>query len=145
MRRRWNVPIWIGVLVVAAVAATYFPLIDRFYDYRDNPWYALLIAGAGLAIGGFGLVRAFRDPATYRGRIVGTILMVLAVAFVGLFATGNLILARMLPGSPGAPRVGQKAPEFTLPDAGGRPVALSDLVASAGGGGVLLIFYRGYW
>jgi hypothetical protein len=39
-------------------------------------------------------------------------------------------------------RVGQPAPDFTLPDAAGRPVSLKELVAR---GPVVLSFYRGRW
>jgi hypothetical protein len=39
-------------------------------------------------------------------------------------------------------RVGQAAPDFTLPDAAGTPVRLADLRA---GGPVVLSFYRGRW
>jgi peroxiredoxin len=39
-------------------------------------------------------------------------------------------------------RVGQTAPEFTLPDAGGRAVSLAELRAR---GPVVLSFYRGRW
>lgn len=73
---------------------------------------------------------------------------------VGLLA-GLLALASppaiswQLPESSGAPKVGDKAPDFTLPDAEGRPVQLSGLLApakeGAPGSWVLLIFYRGYW
>jgi peroxiredoxin len=45
--------------------------------------------------------------------------------------------------STGAPRVGQKAPEFTLSDQDGKNVSLSDLVH--GSKAVALIFYRGFW
>jgi hypothetical protein len=38
--------------------------------------------------------------------------------------------------------VGQAAPEFTLPNAGGTPVRLADLRAR---GPVVLSFYRGRW
>jgi hypothetical protein len=39
-------------------------------------------------------------------------------------------------------RVGQPAPDFTLPDADGTPVRLGDLLAH---GPVVLSFYRGRW
>ena len=39
-------------------------------------------------------------------------------------------------------RVGQTAPDFTLPNAGGQAVRLADLVAR---GPVVLSFYRGRW
>jgi hypothetical protein len=39
-------------------------------------------------------------------------------------------------------RVGQPAPDFTLPDATGAPVRLTDLLAR---GPVVLSFYRGRW
>ncbi len=53
-----------------------------------------------------------------------------------------------LPAAKNAPKVGQKAPDFTLPDSAGKPVKLSALLASEGGAKVgwrLLVFYRGYW
>ena len=39
-------------------------------------------------------------------------------------------------------RVGQTAPDFTLPDTNGRPVSLAELRAR---GPVVLSFYRGRW
>ncbi len=59
-----------------------------------------------------------------------------------------------LPPSKGAPEVGQKAPDFTLPDSGGVAVTLSGLLEAPGGARkpsadkarwILLVFYRGYW
>jgi hypothetical protein len=40
------------------------------------------------------------------------------------------------------PKIGSRAPDFTLPDAGGRPVGLQGLLAK---GPVVLSFYRGRW
>jgi hypothetical protein len=39
-------------------------------------------------------------------------------------------------------KVGQPAPDFTLPDTGGQPVSLAGLRAA---GPVVLSFYRGRW
>jgi AhpC/TSA family len=39
-------------------------------------------------------------------------------------------------------RAGQPAPDFSLPNAGGTPVSLTELVAR---GPVVLSFYRGRW
>lgn len=58
-----------------------------------------------------------------------------------------------LPPSPGAPKVGEKAPDFTLPDSAGKAVKLPEILAGASAESperkpaswVLLIFYRGYW
>ena len=44
---------------------------------------------------------------------------------------------------------GDKAPDFTLTDAGNKSVSLAELLAAPLHGatprGVLLVFYRGYW
>ena len=69
---------------------------------------------------------------------------VLFAVALALAATGAV--ARPLPGSAGAPGVGQKAPDFRLPEVGGKEVSLSDLRSTGHGGSwVVLVFYRGYW
>lgn len=53
-----------------------------------------------------------------------------------------------VPPAPGAPQVGEKIPDFTLPDSHGASRTLAKLIAEADGGRpgwVLLVFYRGYW
>jgi len=68
---------------------------------------------------------------------------------------GSLWVSAQAPGQlpplpQNTPKVGEKAPDFTLPDTANKPVKLSALFAENGpkgqkGSWVLLIFYRGYW
>jgi len=74
------------------------------------------------------------------------------IALAGLLAVvavWGLTVWGQLPPSTQTPKVGEKAPEFTLPDTNEKPVKLAELLAGPEGGpkpaGVLLIFYRGYW
>ncbi len=150
MRRRRNISVWVGFLIVLAAFVTYPTVFARFPGTRDVPWASLLMFAAGLALIARGLRLAHREPQLYRGRIFGAILMGLGVAATALFGFVFFHLARDLPSSRHAPRVGQKAPDFTLPDKDGSPVTLSKLLDSGASGadrlnGVVLIFYRGFW
>jgi hypothetical protein len=150
MKRRWNASVWAGFLVVLAAPITYLTVFVRFPMTRDVPWATLLIFCSGLALIARGLRRAWREPQLYRGRIAGTILMSLGVALFALFTFTIFYFLKQLPASGAAPRVGQEAPDFTLPDKDGNPVTLSKLFEPGAGGmgragAVLLIFYRGDW
>jgi len=138
-----------GFLVCVVAFLSYFLFFAQFPMTRDVPWASWLLFAAGLGLLGAGILRAFRAPERYRGRIAGPILGVLSLGILGLFLFFTLVFARQLPDSAGAPRVGQKAPDFTLPDAQGQPVQLASLLGPQRGEGppgwVLLIFYRGYW
>jgi hypothetical protein len=148
MKRSWNWPLWAGFLFVLAGFLS-FSFFAQFPSTRDFPWVNLLLFCVGGILLVAGLVRAFGRPQLYRGKIFGPILAVLSLLAFGFFAYGIFYLARQLPASTGAPRIGQKAPEFNLPDQNGKPVALNDLLSpSAANGksnGALLIFYRGFW
>lgn len=121
----------------------------------------LAVAIGMLAVGAR---RAYQHPEKYHGRVSGPILGSLSLLLMGLFLVSIFYLARKVPASAGAPRPGQAAPDFTLPDASGNMVTLSSLVSSpfasndwpaqgsaqASGAngktaGAVLIFYRGYW
>jgi hypothetical protein len=65
------------------------------------------------------------------------------VLLVAFFSYEILYVLRQVPASAGAPRVGQKAPDFLLLDQNGRPVGLRDLLSTSKG--AVLIFYRGFW
>lgn len=151
MKRRLNFHIWLGFLTTLAAFLSYFLFFARFPVTRDFPWLNLLL----FALAGYffvpGLRRASRQPEVYRGNIFGPVLSGLSLIVFGLFLAVTFHFTKQLPASAGAPRVGQKAPEFTLPDQNGKPVALGELLTAPTGGsagkanGTILIFYRGYW
>ena len=150
-RRRWNLSIWAGFLLVVAGSLTY-PFFIQFPATRDVPWVNFALIGAGFVLLVMGLTRAFGQPEIYRGKIFGPILAVLSFLVAGLFGYVVFFELRDLPASSGAPRVGQKAPEFTLTDQDDRHVSLGDLLSSPAAdasttkpNAVLLIFYRGFW
>jgi len=150
-QRRWNWYLWAGSLLCLVAFASYFLLFSRFPVTRDVPWVNFLLFGTGVAFLFVGLKRAFGQPQQYRGKIAGPILGTLSLLIVGVFSFAVFYQTRQLPASTGAPRVGQKAPEFVLPDNNNNPLTLSSLLSSASADtqarpkGVLLVFYQGYW
>ena len=152
MKRSWNASLWVGFFLVQAGVLSYIPFFSLFPITRDFPWVNLLLFCAGGVLLTRGLFRAFGKPELYRGKIFGPMLALLSVLAITVFSWGIFYVARQLPVSAAAPRAGQKAPDFTLPDQNGKPITLAGLLASssplkpgAKSKGVLLIFYRGYW
>ena len=113
------------------------------------PWINLVAPIAGLIIVLVGLWPAFTQPARYGGKWLGTIFATVCLVLAG-GSTFGFFHASDLPVSAGAPRVGQRAPDFTLFDSDGETVSLAQLLSASRQGSdppkaVLLIFYRGYW
>ncbi len=159
MKRSWNPRMWIGFALSLAAMVSYPTVFARYPFTRDFPWATLLLIALAVFLVASGVARAFRRPDTYRGKISGSILGVLTVLLVGFFLVEIFYVSRRIPASHGAPRVGETAPDFTLPDSQGSNVTLSSLLNSsfdtddphtAGPAygktaAVVLIFYRGYW
>src|SRR4029077_8104514 len=153
MKRRWNLLLYLGFLLTLVAFLSYFLFFYRFPVTRDIPWANWLLFGVALVFLGVGLLRAYRQAAIYRGKVSGPILAALSLAVIGSFSYIVFFHTKELPASKGAPQIGQKGPDFTLPDANGKQVTLSSLwgtsiVAPATGSAdqwVFLIFYRGYW
>ena len=142
MKRRWNWPIWVGFVIAVAGLSSY-EFFARFPTTRDFPWANFLIFGIGVALLILGLFRAFGRPKIYRGKIFGSIFAAIAVLLVAFFSYVIFYVLHQVPASAGAPRVGQKAPDFILLDQNQYPVGLGDLLSNSKG--ALLIFYRGFW
>ncbi len=127
------------------------PFFARFPVTRDVPWPNFLLFAIGGAALFVGFRRAFGRSQQYRGKIAGPILGTLSLLAVGFFCYIVFYMTRQLPGAAGAPHVGQKAPEFVLPDTTNQPVSLASLFSTPLVGsrvppkGVVLVFYRGYW
>lgn len=120
-----------------------YTFFAQFPITRDFPWANLLLFAVGGILLVLGLFRAFGKAQVYRGKIFGPILATLGVLMFGLFSYALFYELRQVPPSTGAPRVGQKAPEFTLSDQDGKDVSVRDLVSRSKA--VALIFYRGFW
>jgi len=142
MKRRWNWPIWLGFIVAVGGLFSY-EFFAQFPITRDFPWANLLLFAIGAALLLVGLFRAFGRPQFYRGKIFGSIFVTISFLLFAFFAYEIFYVLRQVPLSSHAPRVGEKAPEFTLVDPNGRSVALADLLS--GSKAVVLIFYRGFW
>jgi hypothetical protein len=148
-RRNWH--LWTGFVLCLLGVVSYFFLFYRWPVTRDVPWANFLILAAGLGFIISGLRRAFGQSREFKGKIAGPILGVLSLALAGFFCFLIFYATKQLPKSAGAPKIGQKAPEFTLIDENNKEVSLASLLAtplpnsSASPKGVFLIFYRGYW
>ena len=141
MKRKWNWPIWIGFIVAVGGLFSY-EFFAQFPVTRDFPWATLVLFGVGAVLLIVGLFRAFGRPQLYRGKIFGSIFAVITALLFAFFAYEIFYVLRQVPLSTQAPRVGQKAPEFMLPDQDGKQTSLADLLSP---NGAVLIFYRGHW
>ena len=149
--KRLNWPLWVGFLLSLVAFFTYVLVFVWFPVTRDFPWANLLIFLGATVLLVIGLRRGFASdrPHPIRSKIISTIVGFLGFAIFALFVFGFFVFARWLPASKGAPQVGQRVPDFTLPDTAGKPVSLNELLTTPINGnapkGVLLVFYRGYW
>ena len=113
----------------------------RMSDRRFN-W--LLWSGLALTLFASAIVLLIGGVRRADRKVLPVIITFVGIAIFAFFIFAVTIASKQIPAAHGAPRVGQKAPEFALVDTEHHPVTLSSLVAGAPKG-VLLIFYRGYW
>ena len=147
--RRWNWPLWAGFILNLLAFFSFFFFFARFPVTRDFPWANLLLFVIAEALLAIGLLRAFRQPQSYGGKIMGPVLSSLSALVLAGFVFVIFVFARRLPPASNAPHVGTKAPEFTLLDTNNKSTSLTELLTTPLNGappkGVLLVFYRGYW
>src|SRR6476646_6760114 len=103
-KRSWNWLLWAGFVLVLAGLFTYIPIFAQFPATRNFPWVNLLMLAAGAALLVVGLIRAFRKPDQYRGRIFGSALTLVGLLGIGMFCWVVFFEARHLPASAAAPR-----------------------------------------
>lgn len=146
--RRRNAALWVG-LVLALLGPLSNGLTFLGFPAFAVPGISLALAVIGAGLVFLGLWRAFRRSGIYKGKIAGSILAVLSVLLLGLSIAFFWSARHIPPLSAGTPAIGQRVPDFTLPDSNGQPVSLSQLFAGSSGSAapkaVLLVFYRGYW
>jgi AhpC/TSA family len=122
----------LSVVVALGGLATYV-LLFRIAVVRNHPIVYVAGFAVATALAVLALRRARRWPAW------------LALGFSVLLLAGgswfNFVGARVPP-TPTVLRVGERAPDFALADAGGRTVSLTDY---RGRKPVVLVFYRGAW
>jgi hypothetical protein len=147
--RRFNWQIWAAFLITVFALVSYPFIFVNWEVTRDFPWANLLLFVLALVFLFIGVRRAFQPERRLISKIAAPILAALSVLILALFIFVTFIESRRLPPSANAPQLGQKAPDFTLPDINNKPVALSELLSQPIDNrpvkGVLLIFYRGYW
>jgi predicted PurR-regulated permease PerM len=146
--RRFNWPLWLGLVLSVVGVFSYLAVFVWYPVTRDFPWANLLLFAVAAVLLFVGVRRAFASDRR-RSKIVASIVATLGVVVIALFLVGFFVGGRALPASKGAPQVGQRAPDFTLTDTGGKAVSLNELLSTPINGspprGVLLVFYRGYW
>ncbi len=146
-RKRTLAP-WMGLLLTLLGALSNgLPFIG--FPAAPVPWISLVLSLIGFAVALLGLWRVFGQSTFYKRKLSGSI----AAAFSLLFLAGAVVFfwdARHIPAeSATAPQVGQRVPDFTLPDSAGHSVSLTQLFSGLARKeppkALLLVFYRGYW
>jgi hypothetical protein len=147
----WNWQLWAGFGLSIGALVGYVYWVN---ETRAVFWPALLLFLVAAVLLFSGLKRRSREPELYRGKIVAYVLTTLSVSILGLFGFVVHQVSRIFPEAKNAPRIGQRAPEFSLVDANGNNFTLTQLLSTSitnSGNterptkGVLVVFYRGYW
>lgn len=146
-RKRTLAP-WMGLLLtLLGFLSNWLPFTG--FPAVPVPWISLLLSLIGLVVVLVGLWRAFAQSTIYKGKVSGSVAAVLSLLFLAGSAGFCWSARHIPPESATAPQLGQRVPDFTLPDSVGHSVSLTELFSSSVGKeppkALLLVFYRGYW
>lgn len=152
-QRNWTP--WAGFLLALAAMFANAGFFLGLPGQKAIPVLSLVLAIAALICAIVGVMRAFRQPLVYRGKVSSSILGVLSLLICALAGLA-FITSRALPAAGAAPQIGQKVPDFTLADTNGKNISLGEMLSGSASAvpsaanavapkAVLLVFYRGYW
>lgn len=136
-----NHAIWLGMLITFFAAVSYFKFFTRFPTLRDFPWVNLPLILVGLFFSSWGLRRAVKPSASYRGKILGSLGFAFSLLITVAFTWYIFDYSYGVPTSTDALAIQSLAPDFILTDDDGHPVRLRDYRGKK----VVLTFYRGHW
>ena len=125
-------PALLSILVSLGAIAGYVAFL-RMPVVRNHPELYLVAFALATLIAAAASWRAARWP-----NVVALALSAVLLVLGGYF---NFVLARV-PATATALKIGEPAPDFTLPDATGASVSLASFRDRTP---VVLVFYRGYW
>jgi hypothetical protein len=130
--RQRNWAPWLGLLFAVAAMLSNAAFFLGLPGPKLIAWLGVALAIAALVCAVIGVMRAFRQPQVYGGKVSSSILGVLSLLICGLVAVAS-IGSRALPVATNAPQVGQKVPDFTLADTNGNKISLGQLLGKADG------------
>jgi hypothetical protein len=113
---RWNWPVWLGSLFSLLAFMSYSLVFAGFPATRNVPWVNFLLFGVSATFLFFGLKRMFGGKKSFLGKVISSILIFLSISIFCVFCFVIFHATKQLPQSIGAPKIGQKAPEFALRD-----------------------------
>jgi len=111
--RRRNWAPWIGLLLALLAMLSNGVYFLELPGQRALPILGVALVIAALVCAAAGILRTFRQPQRYGGKVSSSILGVVSLLLCVLAAFASMH-SRDLPEATGAPQVGQKVPDFTL-------------------------------
>ena len=132
--------LWLAPLITFIGFVSYYLVFVNIPALRDFPWVNLPLVAIGAALAIAGLLSGWKSG----GRLKRSFLVlgiVFSIAVAGLLFAYVFVISYQMPAASEATVALETAPNFTLNDANGEPVSLSDFRDQK----VVLSFYRGFW